>query len=376
MRVLIVLPNVVSGGAERLNLDLAASLSARGVQTDVFSWTTPYESLPPGVRSELAARGVNVLHGRTGAIKMRYELPLIFLRLVRVARRYDVLVGGLELHSTYLAAAVARLLGKPVIGEVQTPLEYVMRAGERLLGALARLTYPRLDAVVAVSEGVAHGVRTLRVPEARIIVINNGIDFARVDALRDASPALEQSSPLVVAVGRLVDQKGFDLLIRAHAEVLQCGPSHSLLIVGEGPERARLQALIEDCGVSESVALPGFLANPYPAVVGAALFCMPSRREGFPLALLEALHLGVPIVAADCASGPAEILAGGRFGDLVRPESVDDLVEAISAHLRDPERLRAKAREGREQASSFSVERVADQYVGLFERLLSRAVTA
>jgi glycosyltransferase involved in cell wall biosynthesis len=174
----------------------------------------------------------------------------------------------------------------------------------------------------------------------------------------------------VVGVGWLDERKGFDLLIRAHAKVKEEGLFHRVVIVGEGPQRAALESLIAECDVSDSVLLPGFLTNPYAVVARASVFCMPSRFEGWPLALTEAVALGAPIVAADCVAGPREILADGRYGELVEVDSVEQLGDALARHLRNPDVLVEKARLGQASAETFSVVAAARAYLEVFEELV------
>jgi glycosyltransferase involved in cell wall biosynthesis len=144
----------------------------------------------------------------------------------------------------------------------------------------------------------------------------------------------------------LNDEKGFDVLVRAHAQALADGAApHSVVVVGEGPRRAALQALARELGVEGSVTFPGFATNPWPVLARAALFVLPSRYEGLTLTLLEALALGVPVAASRC-DGPEEILEGGRYGALFPVEDVAALARVIGGHLRHPEDLAERAEAG------------------------------
>src|SRR4029450_4389351 len=109
----------------------------------------------------------------------------------------------------------------------------------------------------------------------------------------------------IIGLGRLWPEKGFELLVEAHAKVRAAGLPHGLVIVGRGPELDALRALVDRLGVSNSVLLPGFVANPFPVLARASLLCVPSRFEGFGLTIAEALVLGVPVVSTDCG-GPSE----------------------------------------------------------------------
>ena len=173
--------------------------------------------------------------------------------------------------------------------------------------ALVRWTYPRADKVIAVSDGVADDLaRNFAVPREKLVSIANPIDVDAIEAKAAAEAAYRPVGDYILAAGRLVKSKNFELLIRAYA---QAGIAASLVILGEGSERAALEAVARECGVAERVALPGFMANPYPLMRSAKLFVLSSNDEGFPNALVEAMALGTPVVATNCASGPSEILA-------------------------------------------------------------------
>jgi glycosyltransferase involved in cell wall biosynthesis len=255
------------------------------------------------------------------------------------------------------------------IGSLESIIEYNWAPWVTI--PAAKWVYPRLDAVVCVSEGLRERAALMGVDQESIRVIPNGVDVARVRELAAAPPpAWMPDEDYVVGLGRLVRQKGFDLLIEAHARVLADGASHKLVIVGEGQDRAALEALAVRHGVADSVLLPGFLENPFPVLARASLFCLPSRYEGFGLVLAEALALGLPVVATDCVSGPSDVLDGGRLGQLVEVESVDALAAAIGAHFKSPDTLGSKAnlaaREGR-----HSISDAARRYADLFDHLLS-----
>jgi glycosyltransferase involved in cell wall biosynthesis len=135
----------------------------------------------------------------------------------------------------------------------------------------------------------------------------------------------------------LTRQKNFPNLIRAFAEVRKT-QTLRLMILGEGEERAALEALVHELGLSADVELPGFVPDPLAYIKRAALFVLSSDWEGLPTVLIEALALSTPIVATDCKSGPREILDGGRWGRLVPVGDASALAAAIAAALTEPKR--------------------------------------
>ena len=166
----------------------------------------------------------------------------------------------------------------------------------------------------------------------------------------------------MLAAGRLTRQKNFPLLIRAFHRV-RSGRSLRLVILGAGPERAQLERLVASLGLQDAVSLPGWTADPLACMARADLFVMSSRWEGLPLALIEALASGCPVVSTDYRHGPAEILDGGVFGRLVPPGDEAALADAMERTLdAPPDRDLLRRR-----AACFSEDRVVDAW----ERVLA-----
>jgi glycosyltransferase involved in cell wall biosynthesis len=242
----------------------------------------------------------------------------------------------------------------------------------RVLPKLEALWYPRADAILAVSEGVADDLaRTAQLPRERIAVTYNPVISDEI--LRAAREPVDHAwlrpgePPVVLGVGKLRPQKAFDVLLRAFARVRAERPAR-LVILGEGPQRNALERLTRELGVAADVALPGFVANPFAWMAHSGVFVLSSAWEGLPSVLIEALACGCPVVSTDCPSGPAEILGAGRLGPLVPVGDADALARAIGLALTtpsDPVARRARARD-------FSVERVAPRYL---EALLPRATS-
>jgi GalNAc-alpha-(1->4)-GalNAc-alpha-(1->3)-diNAcBac-PP-undecaprenol alpha-1,4-N-acetyl-D-galactosaminyltransferase len=167
-------------------------------------------------------------------------------------------------------------------------------------------------------------------------------------------------------MGRLSRQKGFDILIRAMAEVRSRA---RLVLIGEGPEEGMLRDLAARVGVSERVAFTGFLANPYPALAGASVFALPSRYEGFPNALVEAMSLGVPCVASRCPTGPEEIVTDGVDGILVPVEDPRALAAAVNRLLDDAALRDRLGRAARERARVYDAPEVVRRFEALLDEV-------
>ncbi len=370
-RIVLLEPDLYENGAIRVSLDRAARWRASGAEVTVLVLrrvTGVLAAVPDGLPVVYGTRRPS--SGRTAAL---LSVP----RALAAARSADVVVAGREVDKALLVAAVvAPLARRPLAVTVQSRADVALAEyTSRAVRPLVRRALRSAQLLVTVARGIVPGLVSLGVSSSHVATVTNGVDVEGLRAAGREAPAVSLSAgPVVVASGRLSRQKGFDLLVRAHAQALQEGaPAHSLLVMGEGPDADALQALAEELGVADSVVLAGFQPNPFAVVARADLFVLPSRWEGFPLGLVEAVVLGVPVVAADCVSGPSEVLDDGRFGRLVPSEDVGALAAALRAHLDAPEDLRSKARAGAAAAASrFDPQQAAASHLQLLEDLARR----
>jgi glycosyltransferase involved in cell wall biosynthesis len=359
--LVIYLPDLASGGAERLHLTMApafveADFAVTFLLHRAEGTLKPY--LPPGVRV------VSMDCGRTIA-------GLFPLKRFLQRDRPDILLSNLG-HNNIIAIWAAALARVPT--RVITSYHSVLSAETaptarwqyRILPLLSRLFLNRAHGIVAVSQGVADDLaRTTGVARNRITVIYNPVvfpDFDRRMAESAPHPWLQNGGPpIILGVGRLVPLKDFATLVAAFTITLRLRNAR-LILLGEGPARGDLLALTESLGIAQHVSLPGFQSNPFPFMRHAAALVMSSAYEGFGNVLAEALACGTPVVSTDCPYGPAEILAKGRFGRLVPVGDPEAMAKAIIETLDHPpaEFLQSRGR-------SFTVERAASEYIRLFD---------
>ena len=227
-----------------------------------------------------------------------------------------------------------------------------------------RYLYPKAEARIVVSEGVAEDLAELSgLEENAFTVIYNPVS-PPPEGLSpdDGAKNLWGSGKRVLSVGALRSQKNQALLIKAFARIKEHIDAN-MVILGEGPLRGGLEELARSLGLADRVKLPGFLANPWPYYSSADVFVLSSDYEGLGNVLVEALYAGLPIVTTDCPHGPAEILDGGRFGTLVECGDEDGLAEAVIqalGHTVDRDALKARAR-------NFVPEQAIDRYVAILE---------
>lgn len=230
------------------------------------------------------------------------------------------------------------------------------------------LLYPLADRVVPNSEAMRGELAgRLLVSGRKIVAIPNPLDIEQIEMkAREATekPAGDGVLPLVVGMGRLTPQKGFDLLIRSMPLARN---RYRLMIIGEGTERERLERLSAGLGLSDRVVVAGFRPNPYVVLAGADLFVLPSRFEGFPNSLVEAMALGVPCVSTRCRTGPEEIITDGRDGLLVPVEDPAALAAAIDRLLEDDTLRTCVARAGRDRIREFDAPRIVRRFEALMD---------
>lgn len=268
------------------------------------------------------------------------------------------------------AAALSRRYGKPLMvtarGSDLNLIGQDARARARMLDACAQAS-----ACIGVSQALADVLRGWGVPGHKLHVIRNGVDLDRFvpqdRAVVRAELGLDAAAPLLLAVGNLIELKGHALLIEAVHALREDWPALQLIIAGEGPERARLAALIERLGLHARACLLGAVENAaLPAWYAAAdLFLMPSSREGLPNALLEALACGTPALA--CAvGGIPEVLGGApQAGELLAERSVPAIVAALRRWLGRP----ADRAATRRVAEGYSWACSAAQLAGLMQSI-------
>lgn len=242
-----------------------------------------------------------------------------------------------------------------------------------------RLVYRRfVTHLIAVSRAVADVFRERSVlPEGRIAVIPNGLDLDRLRsgdgrAFRQRLNVPEEDW-LIGSAGRLVTQKGFDLLVRAAGVLRQRGLSPWLAIAGEGGEREKLVREAEEHGVSDRLVLAGQVEDMPGFYAALDLFAFPSRMEGRSNALAEAMAAGLPIVATDIP-GSDELITSERTGIMVPPENAEELAHAIERLIRDRDLAGRLGDAARAWASeNLAWEKMLDDLEGLLERLLAEA---
>ncbi len=374
LKIAFFLPKLGDGGAGTFTLRLAKFLSEEGCSVDIVLMRREGQLLgmvPQGVRLiDLEAR-------LPGDIKPGSGL-LGILRLASYIRKQNpTVLLAVTNYSGILALLARRLASKmtPVIVNEQNTISQEAQNAEWFVGArmpfFARLLYPKADAIVAASIGVAEDLsRITKIPRERIRVIYNPTDpeiGQKAQEPVDHPWFIDGQLPIVLGVGRLVSQKDFETLIKAFALVRQSRPAR-LVILGEGKERPKLEALVKQLKLENDVSMPGFEPNPFKFMKNASVFVLSSKYEGFGNVIIEALACGCPVVSTDCPSGPSEILEDGKWGKLVPVGDVETLAEAILETIENPpDREKLKQR-----GMDFHIDKIGQQWLELINSLTQK----
>ena len=330
-KLTLVIHALHTGGAERVLARMANHWAAAGDEVTVITLDA-VESDTLELHPQVGRIGLDAMRPATS----RWQGVLNNLgrlwRLRRAIRQAGArpVISFTDKMNVLTLLACRGLSVDVVIAERSHPAHQALSPGwERL----RRLTYPRCRALVVQTEAVAAACRAL-VGARPIYVIPNA-------AVPPAPPTSGIPAPRatgarrVLGLGRLSREKGFDLLIRAFARVSVQHGDWTLYIAGDGEQRSTLEDLIGELGLRERVQLPGWSEQPGVLLQQADLFVLPSRYEGFPNALLEAMANGLPVISFACDSGPSEILRDGLDGLLVPPENIEALAAALNRLMSD-----------------------------------------
>lgn len=362
MKVLFVLPNVAVGGVERVRLRLIDRFQADGAECLLALRHS---------RGELIGRARALVDIHELAPRGMHQFIPALAKLIRQQQPTHIVTAFSDVAVlTWVAMRLAGSKARWVHSVHNTHSRVGSRRGPvgilqyRLENRMAGFAYRRADAVVAVSEGVREEILgRYRVDGARVTTIYNPV--VEDDQLNGRRSDRDAGKPCrIVALGRLVHQKGYDVLVQAMSMV---AGEWRLDIWGEGPERARLERMIEEKGLSGRIHLRGYTSDPFEVMRAADCFVMSSRHEGLPATLIEALACQCQIVATDCPHGPGEILRYGELGQMVPTEAPNELAAAIARVVRNE--VHVDHRELVARAADFACTRAGSRWTALLEKL-------
>jgi sugar transferase (PEP-CTERM/EpsH1 system associated) len=368
VQVLLLITELNVGGAERIVAQLATHLPRDRYQVRVACLYAPH-----AVGADIEAAGIPVIN-----LDMRGKGDLRApLRLLRLLRREPVDVLHAHLfHANFLAATVGKAAGVPVVIATRHSIEI----GGRLRERINRATRPLCDTVVAVSREVYQAeIDRSGIDSARVTLIPSGVELDRFAAPDPAATErlrrawhIQPETKLIGTVGRLVPPKGHTYLLDAATRLRDRAPKLRIAIVGDGPLRPALEAQTRSLGLSDTVIFTGIRREVPEILALLDLFVLPSLWEGLPIALLEAMAAGRPVVATRVGGVP-EVVVDGTTGRLVATSDPDALANAILTLLQDPDLRRRMGAAGQARVRKhFSVERMVKDMDQLYCRLLAQ----
>ena len=368
VRVLWLIKGLGPGGAERLLVAAAAAHDPASVQL-IVAHLLPYKDQ---LADELRAAGVEVVcldAPRDRDLGWLARLRRLVLdRDIEVVHAHSPMVAG-------LARPVLRSLPqerRPALVSTEHNAWPTFVPATRWLNAA---THRLDDAAFAVSREVRDAMPPAAAARTEVLV--HGIDLARVRAqavARDRMRDTLGATPSTVLVGTVANyrtQKAYPVLLHASAQVLADDDRVRFVAVGQGPERERIERLHAELGLGERVRLLGYREDAVEVLAACDIFCLSSDYEGLPVALMEALALGLPVVATG-VGGIAETVEDGVHGRLVPPRDPDALADAILAVASDPDQRRQMGARAARLAERFDVRRVTERLEDVYRRLADR----
>ncbi|AEG49842.1 glycosyl transferase group 1 [Sphingobium chlorophenolicum L-1] len=362
-KVAFVLPGLGAGGSEHIVSLLCNHFAAQGWAISLIVFEEPsvpsYYAYRPEVRIIRLGMKSRRRAAPAGMLAMLRRQRLLSRTLEEV--RPELVVSFLT-RTNILSLLAARPLGIPVIvSERNNPaLQMVGPVWSRL----RRMTYPRAAGLITMTQGAMDWFRATM--DVKGWVIPNPVPPAALGTDHRAG------GRTIGAVGRLVPQKGFDLLLDAFAPVAARIPDWTLTIWGEGPERKALEGQCARLGLTDRVSMPGVTEKPGEWIARTDIFILSSRFEGWGIVVGEAMGAGLPVISFDCQWGPAEMIEHGKSGLLVPNGDAAALGEAIASLCADEARREALGAAARERMAQFGHDQVLAQWQSVVTSLLDR----
>ena len=360
LRIGLVISSLSAGGSERVASILATIWSEQGIEVTLLTAYPPetdFYRAPEAVR-RLTWGHIDETQSRIRRIAAHVRRLARLRTAIRQARP-DILISFGA--ATNVMTLVSRTgLRVPVIVSERTdprvaPCNWLTRRSRPWL-------YRFASHIVVQSQAVGKWARRA-IPGGAVRVIPN--------PLLPLSPPRERSRlRRIVGVGRLVPEKGFELLIQAFARCIAGHRDWKLAIFGEGPEREALQSLAARLGIAGSVQFGGLVRETAAELASSEIFALSSKFEGFPNVLLEAMSCGTPVVSFDCPSGPSEIVRDGFDGLIVPPGDVNLLSAALARLMSDGALRTQLGNNARTSVERYSADKISAMWSGLFSEIV------
>jgi GalNAc-alpha-(1->4)-GalNAc-alpha-(1->3)-diNAcBac-PP-undecaprenol alpha-1,4-N-acetyl-D-galactosaminyltransferase len=369
MKLTLVISSLSSGGAERVITLLSKGFIERGYDVTVITLSgkdTDFYQLPAGV-SRLALGITNISPTPLHALWNNWYRLLTLRRAIQ-STHPDVVISHLSTTNVLTILSLFQTSYPIIVTEHNDSKKLSLG---KVWKMLRHLTYPYASMLVSVSQGVDEGFDWLS--KTKRAVIYNPLVIIEDGKETDLPQAVDPNKLWITAMGRLIYQKGFDLLLSAFHQVADKYPDWQLVILGKGELRPQLENMAKNLGLSERVIFLGTIRNPFPVLRNSKLFVMSSRHEGFPMAHGEALACGLPVIATNCPSGVGEIIRDGIDGILVPNEDVSALATAMERLMSNEEERKRLAARAPEVSERFSLEKVMEMWETLISKIIKKS---
>ncbi len=360
MNICFVIYSLAGGGAERVMATLANAWATKGWKVTLLTFAGPAVKPAYTLDSRVRLHQLGLLGpGQSKLNSLWRNLHNLWtLRKAVAACRPDCVISFMDVVNLFTLVATFGLRYRVLVSERVDPSCHPIHP---LWRKVRPLLYRLAAAVVAQTARAAVALGPTLA--ARTVIIPNPVCLPQV--LPSRSPETR-----IVALGRLVPQKGFDLLLQAFARLGPQWDAWTLRIYGEGPQRVELEALIGNLGLHQRVELVGWTDAPGEVLRQADVFVLSSRYEGFPNVLVEAMACGVPVIAFDCPSGPAEIIHTGEDGILVPAGDVATLADALENLMSDQRERQRLSENARRAVARFALPTILEQWETLVTNAL------
>lgn len=360
IKILFFIETLEGGGAEKVLRDLVNHMEQPKFDITVQT-VFPCEAanyLVPSIRY----KSMYASDSRQNRLRYRVEAESGLAYRLHIRDDYDIECAYLEMGSTKVMAASTNKKAKK-IAWVHCDLKKKVHDSETFVKKASEW-YQNFDAVACVSENVRSSFVSLFGNTPPSTVVYNTIDDQAIRSQAERLCPMQKRKTTALAIGRLMEQKGFDRLLDAHTQLIREGFDYDLWILGDGPDREAMERQIKMNGIKDSVRLLGFQKNPYPYLKQCDFYICASRYEGMSTTAIEALILGKPIVTTDC-TGMHELLGDSEFG-LIMPNTSEGILEGTQIILTDIELRRtyaAKALRRGEQFSGKALAKKTEQFL-------------
>ncbi|WP_461611069.1 glycosyltransferase [Cytobacillus kochii] len=357
-KIAFVIPSLRVGGSERVVVNIVKKINREKYQIRliVIDYNGPFKKEIPN--------DVEIIN--LGRKRLRDSVVAIFKEILKFKPDYVFSTLGYLNFLLILLIKVLKLNTKIVVRESSTPSKYINNFSplkKKLYSNLYKSLYPMADIIVAQCNSMQEDlVSNFNIEKNKVVTVYNPIDIESIKYKMKQKKPFDNKNINIVAVGRLVYAKGYDILLNSINLLSEKYPNIKLHILGDGPLKGDLIQLAKELNLDKKVNFLGFIENPYPYIGSADLYVLSSRWEGFPNTLLEAIACGTNVVATNCKSGPEEIIGDNNFGYLAKSEDPNSLYEVMDKALNEK-------KENQKRAEDFSINKIIKQYESLLDSL-------